>query len=508
MNTEAEHSRSFWMESVALPDAPRLAQDMQADTVIVGSGIAGLTAAHELQHAGQKVIVVDRGRLCSGMSARTSAHLTVTLDDLYQELISLRGQEEARLYFQSQLAAVGRIETMQKDEGIDCDFTRLDGYLFAAKAEDQDMLEKEIEACHQLEYRDVAWVNRAPVPGRDTGRALRFPFHARFHPLKYLTGVVKALREKGVQFYADTAITTIEEKDGLVTLATENGPVLRAKSVIVATNSPINNLAAIHSKQAPYRTYVIAGKIPKGSVADALIWDTEEPYHYVRIQPIDAEHDLLISGGEDHKSGEADDMDERLARLERWTRDHFPGLGSIDHQWSGQIMDPVDYLPYIGRNPGNERVFIITGDSGQGLTNGTVGGMVTSALILRGDHPWQDLFDPSRKTLGAASTYVSENTTVVTNMAEYVTPGEISSTDELKPGEGAIIRRGLSKIAACRDENGAVHEHSAVCTHLGCIVHWNSFEQCWDCPCHGSQFAPTGEVLNGPAIYPLAKAEN
>jgi nitrite reductase/ring-hydroxylating ferredoxin subunit len=286
--------------------------------------------------------------------------------------------------------------------------------------------------------------------------------------------------------------------------------VIRAKAAVFATNSPTNNKVEIHSKQIPDRTYVIAGRVPKGSVPDALLWDTYDAYHYVRIQEWGDEEDLLIVGGEDHRSGEADDMDQRFARLTDWTRKRYPSFGKADYRWSGQVLEPADFMPFSGRNPGNENIYIHTGDSGQGITNGVAGSLTIVPLIIGEDSRYASLFDPGRKpvgSMGAVGEFVRGQVGAARNLAEHLGPGELDSVDALKPGEGGIIRRGLHKVAAYRDLDGKLVERSATCTHLGCLVHWNGFERCWDCPCHGSQFAPDGSVLNGPAVQPLAEAE-
>ena len=280
------------------------------------------------------------------------------------------------------------------------------------------------------------------------------------------------------------------------------------RHAVVATNAPINDKYAIHTKQAPYRTYAMAFALPKGALPDGLYWDTLEAYHYVRLQPGQGgKNDILIVGGADHKSGEADDADARFLALEAWMRNLLPDLGRELHRWSGQIQDTIDYCAFIGRNPGEKRTFIVTGDSGQGITHGAVAGMLISDLILKGKSPWEEVYDPSRKPVKAAGTFLSENLTTAKNFAEYVAPGELSSYDELKPGQGAIVRKGLSKVAAYRDEKGKLFLRSAACSHLGCHLHWNSFERCWDCPCHGSQFAPDGTALNAPAFSPLAEVK-
>jgi hypothetical protein len=509
MNVADEASRSIWMEEGPAIDALALTADERCDVAIVGAGIAGLSTAYELARRGRQVVVIDRGRIGGGMTARTTAHLSTELDDRFYELIDARGEDEARLYYESQAAAVDRIEAICREEGIDADFARIDGYLFAGEDADPEELEKEYEACRRIGV-PVQWAERAPMDGIDTGRCLRFPEQGRFHPTKYLAGLARALKARGGRLHDQSAHVSEREGEDGVEIETARGQVIRAAAALFATNSPTNNKVAIHAKQAPFRTYVIAGRVPQGSVADALLWDTLDPYHYVRIQPLNTTSDLLIVGGEDHRAGEADDMKSRLQALERWTKTRFPSFEAAQYRWSGQVMEPADFLPFSGRNPGNERIFIHSGDSGQGITNGVAGSLVIADLILGVENRFAALFDPGRKPVGALAPvveFLEGQAGAVRNFAEYLGPGEISAASELRRGEGAILRRGMSKIAICRTEEGELIERSAVCTHLGCIVHWNSFEQCWDCPCHGSQFAPNGEVLNGPAKTPLARTE-
>ena len=293
-----------------------------------------------------------------------------------------------------------------------------------------------------------------------------------------------------------------EQEDGTVLVRTEAGASAHVGACVVATNSPFNEVE-VHYKQAPYRTYAIAGRVPRGSVEDALFWDTLDPYHYVRLQPGDDGSDWLISGGEDHKTGEADDMEARFARLESWTRAHFPGFGAVEHRWSGQVLEPVDHVALIGRSTTGRNIYMATGDSGQGLTNGVAAGLLIGALIVGRELPYGPAHDPQRAVRGAVKEFVVENLDGGRESSRRkLTPGEVGSVDEIKPGEGAILRQGLSKLAAYRDEPGPP-QRSAACTHAGCIVSWNPFEKCWDCPCHGSHFAPDGTAINAPAVEPL-----
>jgi nitrite reductase/ring-hydroxylating ferredoxin subunit len=287
-------------------------------------------------------------------------------------------------------------------------------------------------------------------------------------------------------------------------VSTDRGPTVRARAVIVATNAPVTSRVGLPIKQAAYRSYVVATRVPRGSVAPALYWDTGDPYHYVRIHPGEGGFDYLIVGGEDHKTGQESDGAERYGRLEEWTRSRFP-TGPVEARWSGQIMETIDGLAYIGRY-GGESLFVATGDSGHGMTHGTIAGMILRDLVLGRDNPWAELYSPSRLRVRALKELARETLNFVPRYGLWLTPGETRSADDLPRGGGAVLRSGLRKIACYRDADGRLHARSAVCPHLGCLVAWNGAEKTWDCPCHGSRFAATGEVVNGPANRDLQPA--
>lgn len=518
MNVGDERSVSVWMKDAPRVAAPPLTADIETNVAVVGAGIAGLSAAYELARLGRSVLVIDRGRIAGGMTARTTAHLAGELDDYYHRLIGVHGADAARRYHESQVAAINRIEAICRDENIDCDFRRLDGYLIPSEEGGIDLLEEEFEACRAIDV-EVEWVERAPIRGLDSGRALRFANQGRFHPTRYLAGLASAIEARGGSLFGDTAYVGHREADGRVVIETERGARIDAAVAVFATNSPVNAKVALHTKQTPMRTYAIAGRVPRGSVPDVLLWDTLEAYHYVRIQELSASEDWLIVGGEDHRSGEATDMDRRIGALAEWTRRRYPMFGRVELSWSGQVLETVDFLPFSGRNPGDTNIYVHTGDSGQGITNGVAGALTIVPLVLGEDSRFAEVLNPSRKpaALESLREFAGGVAGAVKNLAEHVLPaghrseerpepGEIASVDDLGPGEGGILREGENLIAVSRDADGRIVRRSAVCTHVGCVVHWNPFETCWDCPCHGSQFAPDGTVLNGPALRPLGEA--
>jgi nitrite reductase/ring-hydroxylating ferredoxin subunit len=170
-------------------------------------------------------------------------------------------------------------------------------------------------------------------------------------------------------------------------------------------------------------------------------------------------------------------------------------------------MEPVDYVAFIGRNPGDERVYIATGDSGNGMTHGTIAGLLIPDLVLGRPNAWADLYDPSRVSLRSAGTWIRENLNVAAEYTEYVAPAEAEDTADVPAGEGRVLRRAGQPVAVYRAPDGTLTERSAVCPHLFCVVDWNSAEKTWDCPCHGSRFAVDGTVVNGPSRAPLAPAD-
>jgi Rieske Fe-S protein len=278
-----------------------------------------------------------------------------------------------------------------------------------------------------------------------------------------------------------------------------------ARDVIVATHAPFKNVL-LQTKIAAYRSYVLALRLKDGvEPPDGLFWDTADPYHYIRGQATDAGN-LLIVGGEDHKTGQEDDTLARFEALLAFTAERFK-VASVQYRWSSQVIEPVDGLPSIGRDPGSNHVYVATGYSGTGMTFGTLAGMIHSDLILGRANPYQDLYDPKRLMATASIIeLVKENVDYPVHLVKdrlKATASASSSLAELRKGEGRILELAGEKTAVYRDDQGLLHAVSPVCTHLGCLVGFNKAEKTWDCPCHGSRFDKDGKVLDGPALKPL-----
>lgn len=500
---------SFWVASHSPIICDTLGSDLDTDVVIVGGGISGLTTAYCLASSGKKVVVVEDGYIGSGESGRTTAHITYALDDRYYHLEKVFGEDGAKKAAESHKYAIDFIEEIIQKEDISCNFLRINGYLFLNPTDSEDSLDKEYLATRRAGL-PTDLMDEVPQMKGEPSRSICFPSQAQFHIMCYLDGLVKAIKKLGGQIFTNTKAEKIT-KDGIETKDFK----ISAKDIVVATNTPVNDWMKIHTKQAAYRSYVIAAAIPKNKLTAALWWDTgnmrsqwvSEPYHYVRLVNYNDQYDLLISGGEDHKTGQADNEHiheaSRYSRLEAWTREYFPDVTDILYRWSGQVMEPADSLAFIGKNPGDDNIYIITGDSGNGMTHGTLGGIIITDLINGKENRWADLYSPSRSVLHTFGDYAKELGNAVAQFGDYLSGGDIKNIADLVSGQGAIYSKGINKYAVYRDDKGDLSAHSAICPHLGCIVRWNNDEKTFDCPCHGSRFTTSGVVVNGPAVKGL-----
>lgn len=502
-------STSSWMTTaVEVYDDP-LPDELSADVCVIGAGIAGLSVAYHLMRAGVSVVVLDDGPIGGGETARTSAHLSAALDDGFARLARTHGADGARLACESHRAAIDSIEAIARTHQIDCDFRRVDGYLFAGAGGDRKALEQELAAAQRAGLPGVELLERAPLTGFDSGPCLRFPDQAQLHPVAYLRGLARAFVDGGGRLH--TGVHASEVQPGKPCVVTTDGKqTIIAGSVVVATNTPITSMVEFSLRQAAYRSYCIAALIAKGAVPPGLYDDTEDPYHYVRTAPLDDGddgHELLVVGGEDHKTGQDDDPEARWARLEAWARARFP-ITRVASRWSGQIMEPADGVAFIGRSGGKDApLYIVTGDSGHGLTHGAIAGLLLRELVTGRDHPWAELYDPGRSSLRGLGTAIKETLNAGARYVDWLTGADVSSVDDVPRGGGAIVRDGLHLLAVHRDERGHCHVRSARCPHLGGVVAWNQAEHTWDCPLHGSRFDALGKVVDGPANTDLAPAD-
>jgi glycine/D-amino acid oxidase-like deaminating enzyme/nitrite reductase/ring-hydroxylating ferredoxin subunit len=501
------HHVPYWLFSELVPlDFEQLRENLTTDVVIVGGGITGLSIAYQLLKTGKRVVVVEDGYIGSGESGRTSAHLTNALDDRYYILEKTFGKDHTKLIAQSHTEAIRFIEYTAKTENIECEFERVSGYLFLHPSDKEESILKEYEAAKNAGL-DVKMHDQIPGMKQQQGPCIEFKNQGQFHPVKYLKGLCKAIREKGGQIYTLTHAQEITEK-GIVT---SEGFKIDAEQVVVASNAPVNSKYILPMKQFPFRTYVIGATIKKNELTKALWWDTGDhdanadipPYHYVRIEELDGDYDLLLCGGEDHATGLADaeniPEESRYKLLESWAKAHF-NIDEIIYRWSGQIMEPIDSLAYIGKSPmDKDNIYIATGDSGNGLTHGTIAGMLIADLINGTLNRYENIYSPSRITMQGIQSFLKEFVPGLISYIKHKPGSDELKVNDIAKNEGKVIEWKGKKCGIYRDPDDFLHIVDAECSHLKCIIKWNNDEKSWDCPCHGSRFTPEGKVMNGPA---------
>jgi glycine/D-amino acid oxidase-like deaminating enzyme/nitrite reductase/ring-hydroxylating ferredoxin subunit len=494
-----EYTRSIWGGDLdTAPRHPPLQGEVRVDVAVVGGGITGVTAACLLARAGKRVAIIEARSIGAGESGRSTAHLTSAIDQRYRSVMSKFGSDGARAVFQSQEAAIARIETFVRDLNIDCQFERLPGYLYAEHPREAEHLEQEAAACEQLGI-PAALTDATPLPF-PVRRALCFQGQAQFHPLRYLQALAQDLVGRGGRIFEQSPVVEVSEGEPS-RVATADGTVL-ADHVIVAAHVPISNRVFLHTKIAAYRSYVVAARLPDAGPA-GLFWDLQDPYHYIRSHRAADGTSWLIVGGEDHKVGQDPEPETRFDRLEAYLRTRFGAL-TVEERWSGQIIESVDGLPYIGRNALSSRIYVASGYAGQGITSGTLAGMILTDEVMGQPNPYAALYDATRiKPLAAAREFVRENVDFPARLVTDRLRRHDHAAANVPPGEGAVLTLNGERVAVYRSPGGELHALSPVCTHLGCLVGWNAAEKSWDCPCHGSRFDPAGQVLNGPAVTPL-----
>lgn len=502
-------SKSSWSDSPDnsfhhTPHYPRLVGTVQTDVVIVGGGITGVFAAHLLRKAGRRVVLLEQAHIGSGETSKTTAHLTEALDTRYYKLVENFGLPAAAVVAESTRTAIDMLERTITDLKLSCDFERVNGFLYSEKRSGLDEIDREFEATRNIGIESDR-VLRLDLPYNTAG-GIRFHAQAQFDPHKFLFDILENTVGRDCKVFERSRVTHFKDGSPCEVL-TDKGRVV-ADQVIVATDSPVVNRFFILSKVAAYRTYALAFRSPESAkMPKALFWDIEDPYHYLRTQNVDGD-EFVIVGGEDHKVGAERETVKRFRALEDYVHDRF-GKVRIENYWSGQVMNSVDGLPYIGRNALSSNVLLATGFAGNGMTFGTLAAMILSDWILERKNPFESLYEATRvKPVAAFSEFVAENKDFPTRIImDRVTPPEVASLEQVNPGEGKIVQIDGEKLAVYRDEHGKVYALSSACTHLGCRVHWNDAESSWDCPCHGSRFAADGKVLHGPATADLRSVQ-
>jgi glycine/D-amino acid oxidase-like deaminating enzyme/nitrite reductase/ring-hydroxylating ferredoxin subunit len=510
MNTEQGLGGSYWIETApagepALPPSG----DLAVEVAVIGGGIAGLSTAWELARRGHEVAVLEADRIAAGVTGHTTAKLTALHTLVYDHLRRTRGREGARLYADSQSAAIRRAAEIAADLGIECEWEGAAACTYAEDAEHVAQLRAEAEAAREAGL-PAEFVTDTELPYPVAG-AVRVTGQAQFHPVKYLRALTDELRRRGGTVYEGTRVTGLTEGEPCV-LSTDAGASVRARDVVVATHYPVFDRALLFTRLSPRRELVVAGTLDADRAPRDMYITPERNTRSVRSAPYADGKRLLIVTGEHFTPGAPGiaDVEERFDRLTAWALSRFPGL-TPTHRWATQDNDSTDSVPLVGPlHPGSHHTYVATGFGGWGLSGGIMAGLLIADLVEGREVEWAGLYDPRR--LGSV---VREGVSFLKHQAhvakhfvgDRLPPVTAPAPENLAPGDGAVLRVGGHQCAVHRDDSGQLHAVSARCTHLGCLVAFNHAEQAWECPCHGSRFAPDGRILQGPAVRPLKKRE-
>jgi glycine/D-amino acid oxidase-like deaminating enzyme/nitrite reductase/ring-hydroxylating ferredoxin subunit len=493
---------SLWLASVRT-DFPPLDGTVTVDVAVLGGGVTGLTAAYFLKSAGKTVALAELGRIGQGATGNTTAKLTVGHGLVYGSLLRTYGEEVARQYAESNQAAIERIEKIVDEIGIDCDLERVDNYVYTESAEHVASIEEEVKAARRAGVD--AQLTRETDLTFPIRAAVRVERQAQFHPGKYLGGLADHVAGDDSYVFEHTRATGVRSGDTCV-VETPSG-VIRAKQVVVATQMPFLDRGLFFAKAHPGKSYAIAARFDAASTPRSMYINVEEPTRSIRSTPGPDGLRYLIVAGEGHRPGDEPDTERSYQALERFLRERFGG--EPEYRWSAHDFRPVDQLPYVGRlRRRDQHIYVATGFAKWGLTKGTFAAEIIADTILGRTNRWAVLYDASRlNARRSAKRLVKENGRVARRFFgdRVRSHGGEAEVRRLGKGEGTLARIAGRLHALYRDDKGQLHALSPQCTHLGCIVGWNSADRMWECPCHNSCFAGDGALLEGPATRNLER---
>ncbi len=506
MNTETGRTfknlpRSFWLASTDSTDYPSLNNDLSVNTAIIGGGMAGILCAWYLKAEGLDTAILEADRIVQGTTAHTTAKITSQHGLIYHKIEQQRGSDLARQYAEANEWAITEIKKISENNNIQCEYTPQSAYVYTQEDKNIRKVEDEVKTASSLGIK-ASYIHEIPFP-IPIKAGIKFEKQAQFHPRKFLLPLAEKLCREGVKIYENSRVVSMDIHNPY-TLTTNNGIRVTAENVIIASHYPFYNKHGMYySRIYTERTYIIAirahDKYPGGMYINA-----EEPSRSLRYCKNDNDEMILVVG-ENHKTGQGKDMDRHYWALADFAEKIF-SVKAIPYRWSTQDCMTLDGIPYVGQfssdTPG---LYIVAGFEKWGMTNSVASAIILKDLILRGESPWQEVYNPSRKNLtGSVKHFVVENLDV----AKHLIGGKIvkkTEDEKVKSGEGNIAEVDRKRTGAYRDNNGNLHLVNTTCTHMGCELNWNSAELSWDCPCHGSRFTYTGEIVEGPAVHPLSK---
>jgi glycine/D-amino acid oxidase-like deaminating enzyme len=508
---------SLWLDNRGeAPWAGRTSIEVagSADVVVVGAGITGLMTAVLLARADKDVLVLEARTVGAGATGNTTAKISLLQGTHLSKVIARHGKSTANAYVQG---------NREGQEWLlhHCDVHRIpvqreDAYTYAQSAKGVPSARAEWLAC-QAAGLDATWDKDADVPFPFHG-GVRLPNQAQFDPMPFLDSMVAELLDRGGRIVEGARVRRVSgERDGLrlrvnagggeqTDRGKEEDAEVRTRQLVLATGIPILDRGGYFARLKPNRSYCMAYTVP-GAIPRPMMISSDSPTRSVRYAPT-ADGELLLVGGAGHPVGRSKSPSSALAELDDWTRKYFPGAAQT-HFWSAQDYTPIDQLPYVGPIlPGNEKIFVATGFNKWGITNGAAAALALSSRILGGRMDWANAFASwSPHELSGLTTALTANLEVGFNLARsWITPITRTSRRDPQDGEEGVVSGLPWDLQARCTVDGVRHTVSPVCTHLGAIVNWNDADKAWECPLHGSRFAPDGSLLEGPATRDLTRS--
>ncbi|RNI31951.1 FAD-dependent oxidoreductase [Rufibacter immobilis] len=496
---------SIWRQDADQTFYPTLQTEMETDVVIIGGGITGMTAAHLLATAGKRVVVLEALKVAESTTGYSTGNLYAPVGSYLNVLEKKYDPETVKALVASRSAAIDQIERLTQQFGIDCHFKRIPFYLLTEHEAEDAFIRAETETAQAAGLPAYLDESKSALPF-PISSAMRVENQAQFNPMAYVKGLAAHTAGPNCQIFENSQVTYVEEGSPNV-VHTEHGKV-RAKQVIHATHTP-KGIWFLHTLLGPYREYALAVSL-NSPYPEGTFWDFHAMHHHsMRTYVNDAGEPFLLILGEPHKVGHQEDNEASFRKLEEFARERFD-VKNVEYRWAAQHYKPADSLPYIGRRDKNSEIYVGTGYEADGLTFGTLAGMIISDLILGKENQWAEMYSPTRHNpKKAAGKFIKENVDV---MAQYLKDlpyrSQVEELADIKPGDGKNIEMDGKNYGAYRDDTGKLHVVSAVCTHMACLVHFNKAEKSWDCPCHGSRFGVDGKVLEGPAYLDLSRMED
>lgn len=499
---------SLWISDTKKTNYQTLEKDEKADVCVIGGGIVGAITAYLLTKKGLNVIVLEKDKLCMGVTANSTAKLTSQHGIFYKYLYDEYGADFAKLYLESNENGIKLAEEIIKNENIDCDFEKKDSYVFATTITELEKAKQELKTLNKLGF-DAEYVENIEIPADNVLGAIKFKNQAQFNARKYTLQLFEKTSNLGAKIYENSKVEKIEKMGENYSISAGKNEVT-AKYVVIATHYPIKNFPGVYfSKMYQDKTYVIAVDIGENKkMIDGMFIQSCEPVISFRTAKYN-EKELLIVAGSGHKTGQPNSkIEDNFINLENYIKKYYPN-SKVVFKWSTEDCITLDKIPYIGKFSNLlPNMYVATGFKKWGMSTSHVAGKIITDLILNNKNKYADIYKATRlnpiKNIKELGNMIKESTnSLVLNKLKPIN----TEFEDIKLGEGGIVEIDGEKVGIYKRNDGEIFAVKPYCGHLGCLISWNNLEKTWDCPCHGSRYDYMGNIITEPTVKGLSRYE-